>query len=329
MERRKLGASGLEVSEMGLGCMGMSEFYGEGNEEESIATIHHTLDLGIDFLDTADVYGTGKNEELVGRAIKGKRDKYIIATKFGFKREGEGGPLRGVDGSPAYARQACEASLKRLNIETIDLYYLHRVDPNVPIEDTVGEMAKFVAEGKVRFLGLSEAAPKTIRGAHKVHPISALQNEYSLWTREPEKEIFPTIHELGIGFVPYSPLGRGFLTGTITSADSFGSGDNRGNYPRFSGENFNKNIALVKNVEAIAKSKGCTTAQIALAYVLAKGIDFVPIPGTKRRKYLDQNAAAIGIDLTESDIQQLESAMPADEVAGARYGEQALAMVGR
>src|SRR6476660_9694141 len=283
--KRRLGRNGPEVSAIGLGCMGMSEFYGSGSEQESIATIHHAIERGVTFLDTADMYGVGKNEELVGRAIRDRRDKVFLATKFGNVR-GENGEFLGVRGDPAYVRSACEASLKRLGVETIDLYYQHRVDANVPIEDTVGAMARLKEEGKVRFLGLSEAAPRTIRAAHATSPITAVQTELSLWSRDAEAEVLPTVRELGIGYVAYSPLGRGFLTGQFKSPDDFAEDDFRKNHPRFQGENFQKNLDLVKEVEAIAREKGCTTAQLALAWVLAQGDDIVPIPGTKHIKYL-------------------------------------------
>ncbi len=278
MKTRKLGRQGLTVSELGLGCMGMSEFYGTTNESESIATIHRALELGVDFLDTADMYGIGANEQLVGKAIKGQRDRVILATKFGIQR-GENPASRGINGKPEYVRQACDASLKRLNVDYIDLYYQHRVDPNVPIEDTIGTMAELIHQGKVRYLGLSEAAANTIRRAHSVHPISALQSEYSLWTRDPEDEILPTIRELGIGFVPYSPMGRGFLSGQITSPDDFAADDFRKNLPRFQGENFYRNLELVDRVKEIAAQKNVTPGQLALAWLLAQGDDIAPIPG--------------------------------------------------
>jgi aryl-alcohol dehydrogenase-like predicted oxidoreductase len=298
--------------------MGMSEFYGAGVEAQSIATIHKALDLGINFLDTADMYGVGKNEELVGRAIAGRRDKVVIATKFGNMRSAEGGFL-GVNGHPDYVRQCCEASLKRLGVDVIDLYYQHRVDPNIPIEDTVGAMAGLVQAGKVRYLGLSEAAPQTIRRAHAVHPIAALQTEYSLWSRDPEGELLATVRELGIGFVPYSPLGRGFLTGQIKSVDDLEPGDYRRNAPRFQGDNFQKNIDLVRELEKMAQDKHCTTAQLALAWVLAQGDDIVPIPGTKREALLIENVGALDVQLTKADLDRIDKIIPPGVAAGTRY----------
>ena len=318
METRKLGNEGLEVSELGLGCMGMSEFYGTADEGEAIATIDHALELGVTFLDTADMYGPFTNEELVGKAIAGRRDEFVIATKFGNMR-GEQGEFLGINGSAEYVRSACEGSLRRLGVETIDLYYQHRVDLATPIEETVGAMAGLVQEGKVRYLGLSEAAPDTIRRGHAVHPISALQTEYSLWSRDPEAEILPTVRELGIGFVAYAPLGRGFLTGAIRSVDELDERDFRRRGPRFQEENLQHNLELVSVVEALAAEKGAKPSQIALAWVLSRGDDIVPIPGTKRRSYLEENAAAAEIELTPAELDRLEQAFPAGATAGERY----------
>jgi aryl-alcohol dehydrogenase-like predicted oxidoreductase len=327
MEKRTLG-QGLEVSSMGLGCMGMSDFYGGRDEGEALATLHRALDLGIDFLDTADMYGGGRNEELVGRAIHGRRDQVILATKFGNVRNPDGS-FAGVNGKPGYVRQCCEASLKRLGVDVIDLYYQHRVDPETPIEDTVGAMAALVREGKVRWLGLSEAAPGTIRRAHAVHPIAALQTEYSLWSRDPEDELLPTIRELGIGFVAYSPLGRGFLTGQIRQIDDLEADDYRRNSPRFQGENFQKNLALVDEINALATQKGCAPSQLALAWVLAQGKDIVPIPGTKRRKYLEENVRALEVKLDAEDLARIDRMIPPGAASGARYAPHALRAVGR
>ena len=318
IERRRLGRNGPEVSAIGLGCMGMSEFYGAGDEAESIATIHHAIERGVDFLDTADMYGVGRNEELVGRAIADRRDKVFLATKFGNVR-GDDGSFKGVCGRPEYVRSACDASLKRLGVETIDLYYQHRVDPDVPIEETVGAMAELVGQGKVRFLGLSEAAPDTVRRAQATHPIAALQTEYSLWSRDAEDAILPTVRELGIGYVAYSPLGRGFLTGQFRSNADFPEDDYRRFHPRFTGDNFQKNLDLVKEIEAIAAEKGCTAAQLALAWVLAQGEDIVPIPGTKRRRWLDDNIGALDVRLTDEDLARIDHILPPGAAAGDRY----------
>ena len=318
MEQRTLGRQGLVVSELGLGCMGMSEFYGTPDENESIATIHRAIELGATFLDTADMYGPFTNEQLVGKALSGRRDKVVLATKFGNERRPDGSWI-GINGRPEYVRAACDASLKRLGVEVIDLYYQHRVDPKTPIEETVGAMAELVQAGKVRYLGLSEAAPETIRRAHAVHPISALQTEYSLWSRDPEEAVLPTLRELGIGFVAYSPLGRGFLTGQYRRPEDLPADDRRRSMPRFQGENFQKNLELVQRVEQIAKEKGVTPGQVALAWLLAQGTDIVPIPGTKRRAYLEENVAATQVSLSAEDTRRIDEAAPKGVTAGERY----------
>jgi aryl-alcohol dehydrogenase-like predicted oxidoreductase len=326
MEQRHLGGQGLVVSAMGLGCMGMSEFYGLRDDAESLRTIHRALELGITFLDTADVYGPYTNEQLVGRAIRDRRDQVVLATKFGNVR-GPDGSWAGINGRPEYVRQACDASLSRLGVDHIDLYYQHRVDPNVPIEETVGAMADLVRAGKVRYLGLSEAGAATVRRAHAVHPITALQTEYSLWSRDPEDEIIPTCRELEIGFVAYSPLGRGFLSGQIRRLEDLAPDDWRRNNPRFQGDNFAKNIALVTRIEQLARAKGCTPSQLALAWVLAQGDEIVPIPGTKRVRYLEENAAAADVRLTAAELAAIDAASPKNVAAGERYPAAGMARV--
>ncbi len=331
MKTRTLGRNGPRVSALGLGCMGMSAFYGErGDEAASIAVIHHALERGVTLLDTADMYGPHTNEVLVGKAIAGRREQVFLATKFGIKLDPADPSARGVDGRPEYVQSACEASLQRLGVDHIDLYYQHRVDPNVPIEDTVGAMARLVEQGKVRFLGLSEAAPDTIRRAHAVHPITALQTEYSLWSRDPESNgVLDTVRELGIGFVPYSPLGRGFLTGAFASPDDFDADDYRRFSPRFQGENFARNLALVDQVKALASEKGVTPGQLALAWVLAQGEDLVPIPGTKRIKYLDENLGSLDVALSAQDLARIDAIFPPDAAAGTRYPESMMGHVTR
>lgn len=322
MQTRTLGSQGLQVSALGLGCMGMSDFYAGRDEAESVATINHALDRGVTFLDTADMYGMGANEELVGRVVRSRREWVVVATKFGNVR-GTDGSFQGINGRPDYVRKACDASLKRTGLDFIDLYYQHRVDPEVPIEETVGAMAELVRAGKVKYLGLSEAAPATIRRAHAVHPITALQTEYSLWTRDPEGEILPVCRELGIGFVPYSPLGRGFLTGQFKSPDDLPEDDYRRHSPRFQGEAFGRNLDLVRAIEEMAQAKGCTPAQLALAWVLAQGDDIVPIPGTKRRTYLDDNLGALDVTLSDDDLRQIDKVLPPGAASGERYPSMA------
>lgn len=326
MEQRHLGTSGLTVSAIGLGCMGMSQSYGAGDDEESVRTIHRALDLGVTYLDTADVYGQGSNERLVGQAIRGRRHEVVLATKFGLIPS-PSGPATSVDGRPERVRPSCEASLRRLGVDAIDLYYLHRVDPNTPIEETVGAMAELVREGKVRFLGLSEAGPETIRRANRTHRISALQSEYSLWSREPEKAVLPACRELGVGFVPFSPLGRGFLTGAVKETEKLEQNDVRRRLPRFQEENLKQNIVLVQRLEEMARSKGCSAPQLALAWLLAKGREIVPIPGTKRRRYLEENVRALEIALGAEELAALEEAFPPESVAGARYPPESMRLI--
>ena len=328
MQTRTLGRQGLDVSALGLGCMGMSDFYGGRDEAEAVATINRALDLGVTFLDTADMYGVGANEELVGRVVRERREWVVVATKFGNVR-GPDGSFKGVNGRPDYVRAACDASLKRTGLEVIDLYYQHRVDPEVPIEETVGAMAELVTAGKVRYLGLSEAAPATIRRAHAVHPITALQTEYSLWSRDVEAEILPTCRELGIGFVPYSPLGRGFLTGQFKTPDDLAPDDTRRNHPRFQGGAFSKNLDLVAAIGGMAADKGCTPAQLALAWVLAQGEEIVPIPGTKRRSYLEDNLGALDVTLTNADLARIDEVLPPGAAAGTRYPQASMASIDR
>ncbi|HEY4299672.1 MAG TPA: aldo/keto reductase [Candidatus Didemnitutus sp.] len=329
MEKRVLGRDGPGVSALGLGCMGMSEFYGPRDEAESLATLNHALDRGVDFLDTADMYGSGQNEILLSHVLRQRRKEVFLATKFGFVRDPANPQARGVNGRPEYVRQACEASLRRLGVETIDLYYLHRVDPATPIEETVGAMAGLVREGKVRYLGLSEAGPGLLRRAQAVHRIAALQSEYSLWTRDPEDGILAACRELGIAFVPYSPLGRGFLTGSLRKFEDFAADDQRRNQPRFQGENFGRNLALVHRIEDLARRRGCAASQLALAWVLAQGPDIIPIPGTRRIRNLDENLAALEVKLTPAERTEIDAIFPPDAAAGARYPERMMSLIAR
>lgn len=329
MQTRTLGHQGPEVSALGLGCMGMSEFYGTPDDAESINTIHHALDLGINLLDTADIYGPHTNEELVGRAIQGQRNRVFLATKFGIVRDPNDPLKRGVNGRPEYVRACCEASLRRLDVEVIDLYYQHRIDPDTPIEETVGAMADLVRAGKVRYLGLSEASAKTLERACTVHPITALQTEYSLWTRDPEQDLLATCRRLGVGFVAYSPLGRGFLTGTLQKPEDFAEDDFRRFNPRFQGENFAKNLVLVEKIKALANKKGCQPSQLALAWVLAQGSDIIPIPGTKQRRYLEENTAALDITLTTAELAEINSVFPVNAASGLRYSAEVMHLTNR